>query len=216
MQSRIENERRTNLVITDRPDSSKVNPSKRISQLFDYLSSSWSIFMSTQSRKRSGEMVRISLTISPCNKLYPPVLFGKIFYSIRYSRWSVHFSDSVPENLTIYDLRRYIIDICGDEIDFPKDWIYLRSVGRCLTKVKRAQEKQMKVKNFRPPIVRIFSFLSLCQCHAIFLDIRTWSMYSSMDLFFVQNRHEHLSDLSSRTRRRFWRSSFPRINSDTR
>lgn len=60
---------------------------------------------------------------------------------------------SVPENLTIHDLRGYILKICSNDKDFPKEFTYLRSVGRCLTKVKQQQEKELKVKNFRPPTV---------------------------------------------------------------
>jgi hypothetical protein len=55
--------------------------------------------------------------------------------------------------LSIHDLRRYITDVCGIDEDFPKEWLYLRSVGRCLTKVKQQQEKELKVKNYRPPTV---------------------------------------------------------------
>ncbi|CAF0861226.1 unnamed protein product [Adineta ricciae] len=58
----------------------------------------------------------------------------------------------VPQNLTIYDLRQHITDICGQEDGFPKDFIYLRSVGRCLAKVRPQQELELKVKNYRPPI----------------------------------------------------------------
>jgi hypothetical protein len=66
----------------------------------------------------------------------------------------------IPEGLTIHDLRRFIIDTCGDENDFPKEFIYLRSVGRCLTKVKQQQEKELKVKNYRPPTVCKFLITS--------------------------------------------------------
>ncbi len=55
--------------------------------------------------------------------------------------------------MSIHDLRRYINEVCGDDDDFPKEWLYLRSVGRCLTKVKYQQEKELKVKNYRPPTV---------------------------------------------------------------
>ncbi|CAF1000692.1 unnamed protein product [Rotaria sordida] len=58
----------------------------------------------------------------------------------------------VPESLTIYELRQYINNICGEEDYFPKEFSYLRSVGRCLTKVKHHQEKELKVKNYRPPM----------------------------------------------------------------
>ncbi|UJR08247.1 hypothetical protein I4U23_012520 [Adineta vaga] len=58
----------------------------------------------------------------------------------------------VSENLTIHELRRDIRDLCRNVHDFPKEFLYLRSVGRCLTKVKEQQEKELKVKNYRPPM----------------------------------------------------------------
>ncbi len=61
---------------------------------------------------------------------------------------------SVPPNTTIRNLRKSIEQLCGSESYFPRDFIYLRSVGRCLTKVKPKQEEELKVKNYRPPQVR--------------------------------------------------------------
>ncbi|CAF1020209.1 unnamed protein product [Rotaria sordida] len=58
----------------------------------------------------------------------------------------------VPESLTLDELRQYIIDICGEESYFPKKFIYLRSVGRFLIKVKHNEEKELKLKNFQPPM----------------------------------------------------------------
>ncbi|CAF3722972.1 unnamed protein product [Rotaria sp. Silwood1] len=57
----------------------------------------------------------------------------------------------VSESLTLDELRQYIIDICGEESYFPKKFIYLRSVGQFLTKVKYDEEKEFKLINFRPP-----------------------------------------------------------------
>ena len=74
-------------------------------------------------------------------------------------------SNSVPEDIPIYELRPYIIDVCGEDDDFPKKFIYLRSVGRCLAKVKPHQEKQLKVKNYRPPVVgRLFFLFLVLHC----------------------------------------------------
>ncbi|CAM4823382.1 unnamed protein product [Rotaria magnacalcarata] len=58
----------------------------------------------------------------------------------------------VPENLTIDELRQYIIHVCSEDASFPKDFMYLRSVGRCLTKVKHNQENELQVKHYRPPM----------------------------------------------------------------
>ena len=46
---------------------------------------------------------------------------------------------SVPPNLTIQDLRQQIMNVCGQDEEFPKEFVYLRSVGRCLTKVRFIQ-----------------------------------------------------------------------------
>ncbi|UJR38018.1 hypothetical protein I4U23_030700 [Adineta vaga] len=56
----------------------------------------------------------------------------------------------IPQNLTIYDLRQHIVDVCGQEDGFPKEFIYLRSVGRCLAKVKPQQE--LELRTFAPEI----------------------------------------------------------------
>ncbi|CAF5193461.1 unnamed protein product, partial [Rotaria magnacalcarata] len=53
---------------------------------------------------------------------------------------------------TIDELRQYIIHVCSEDASFPKDFMYLRSVGRCLTKVKHNQENELQVKHYRPPM----------------------------------------------------------------
>ncbi len=50
-------------------------------------------------------------------------------------------------------LRESIEISCGKENNFPREFIFLRSVGRCLTRVKQTQENELKVKNYRPPQV---------------------------------------------------------------
>ncbi|CAF2732993.1 unnamed protein product [Rotaria sp. Silwood2] len=57
----------------------------------------------------------------------------------------------VSPNMKIRDLRESIEQLCGTESYFPRDFIFLRSVGRCLTRVKPRQENELKVKNYRPP-----------------------------------------------------------------
>jgi len=61
--------------------------------------------------------------------------------------------------MKIRDLRESIEQLCGNEDYFPRDFIFLRSVGRCMTRVKPRQENELKVKNYRPPQVRKNSFL---------------------------------------------------------
>ncbi len=55
--------------------------------------------------------------------------------------------------MKICDLRQSIEQLCGMEDYFPRDFIFLRSVGRCMTRVKPKQENELKVKNYRPPQV---------------------------------------------------------------
>ncbi len=62
--------------------------------------------------------------------------------------------------MKLRNLRESIERLCGNEDYFPRDFIFLRSVGRCLTRVKQTQESELKVKNYRPPEVRIYLFLS--------------------------------------------------------
>ncbi|CAF3713797.1 unnamed protein product [Rotaria sp. Silwood1] len=57
----------------------------------------------------------------------------------------------VSPNMKIRDLRGSIEQLCGTESYFPREFIFLRSVGRCLTRVKPRQESELKVKNYRPP-----------------------------------------------------------------
>lgn len=55
--------------------------------------------------------------------------------------------------MKLRDLRESIEQLCIAD-DFPRDFIFLRSVGRCLTRVKPKQENELKVKNYRPPQVK--------------------------------------------------------------
>jgi len=57
--------------------------------------------------------------------------------------------------MKIRDLRQSIEQLCGTEQYFPRDFIFLRSVGRCMTRVKPKQENELKVKNYRPPQVSL-------------------------------------------------------------
>ncbi|UJR16114.1 hypothetical protein I4U23_003026 [Adineta vaga] len=57
----------------------------------------------------------------------------------------------VQPETKLHHLRNSIKKACGIEAYFPQDFIFLRSVGRCFTKVKSNQENELKVKNYRPP-----------------------------------------------------------------
>jgi hypothetical protein len=65
--------------------------------------------------------------------------------------------------MKICDLRASIEQLCGNEQYFPRDFIFLRSVGRCMTRVKPRQENELKVKNYRPPQVgrKLFFFIRM-------------------------------------------------------
>lgn len=92
--------------------------------------------------------------------LYRLVLFGKcelIHVCLRFV-YEKNVVFRVSPNMTIRELRRPIETLCGKESYFPRDFIYLRSVGRCLTKVKAKQEDELRVKNYRPPQVRKILF----------------------------------------------------------
>jgi hypothetical protein len=65
--------------------------------------------------------------------------------------------------MKIRDLRQSIEQLCGTEQYFPRDFIFLRSVGRCMTRVKPKQENELKVKNYRPPQVSLKKNLFLQQ-----------------------------------------------------
>ncbi|XP_022251193.1 uncharacterized protein PFB0145c-like [Limulus polyphemus] len=57
-------------------------------------------------------------------------------------------------NLT--ELRKVINDQLGQDV-LPKNYLFLRSVGRNFTQVKPHQEKDMKTKNYMPPFDKIHS-----------------------------------------------------------
>ena len=59
--------------------------------------------------------------------------------------------------MKIRDLRESIEKLCGKEDYFPQEFTFLRSVGRCLTRVKPKQEIELRVKNYRPPLVMLSS-----------------------------------------------------------
>jgi hypothetical protein len=86
--------------------------------------------------------------------LYQLALFGKD------RSFTIFFFNSkfrVSPDMKLHSLRDSIERLCGTEIYFPRDFIFLRSVGRCLTRVKQTQENQLKVKNYRPPQVIFLS-----------------------------------------------------------
>ncbi|XP_002733667.1 uncharacterized protein LOC100374267 isoform X2 [Saccoglossus kowalevskii] len=64
---------------------------------------------------------------------------------------SAGFVRVVPD-LTIYALRDEIEEQLGADEGVPKEYVFLKSVGRCLTQLKPRQEIDLKVKSFLPPL----------------------------------------------------------------
>ncbi|XP_067936296.1 spermatogenesis-associated protein 1-like [Watersipora subatra] len=56
----------------------------------------------------------------------------------------------IPPHIYLQELRQEIVAQLGDD-GLPKDYAFLKSVGRCLTQVKSRQERELKVKHFLPP-----------------------------------------------------------------
>jgi hypothetical protein len=145
MQSQFESEPlalRSNLITIDRPDTSQVSDDVSLLDGFIALYTcclfSWSIYMSMLYLNMCGKTVRILQKTKQWNRQYHSALFGQ-FASKRadMSRMLVNLLNSVPQNMNIHDLRQPILRVCGQDHRFPRDFIYLRSVGRCLTKVRR-------------------------------------------------------------------------------
>ncbi|XP_070562563.1 spermatogenesis-associated protein 1-like isoform X6 [Ptychodera flava] len=63
---------------------------------------------------------------------------------------SAGFVRVFPE-ITVFALRDEIEEQLGYDV-LPKEYVFLKSVGRCLTQVKGRQEIDLKVKNFLPPL----------------------------------------------------------------
>ncbi|ELT88990.1 hypothetical protein CAPTEDRAFT_87156, partial [Capitella teleta] len=60
----------------------------------------------------------------------------------------------VQPETNINGLREEIENQLGGE-HMPNDYVFLRSVGRCMTRIRPKQEYQLKVRNFTPPQVRV-------------------------------------------------------------
>ncbi|GFO39926.1 spermatogenesis-associated protein 1, partial [Plakobranchus ocellatus] len=58
----------------------------------------------------------------------------------------------VPSETRLVDLRDEIIQQLQPDDMGPRDWVFLRSVGRSLTRLRSKQEYQLKAKHFLPPV----------------------------------------------------------------
>ncbi|GFR95037.1 spermatogenesis-associated protein 1 [Elysia marginata] len=61
----------------------------------------------------------------------------------------------VPSETRLADLRDEIIQQLQPDDMGPRDWVFLRSVGRSLTRLRTKQEYQLKAKHFLPPVVSL-------------------------------------------------------------
>ncbi|CAL1531116.1 unnamed protein product [Lymnaea stagnalis] len=58
----------------------------------------------------------------------------------------------VPADLRLVDLREEIVNQLQLDELVPRDYVFLRSVGRSLTRLRNKQEYQLKAKHFVPPV----------------------------------------------------------------
>ncbi|CAF3387333.1 unnamed protein product [Rotaria socialis] len=100
----------------------------------------------------------------------------------------------VSPNMKICDLRQSIAQLCGTESFFPRDFIFLRSVGRCLTRVKPRQETELKVKNYRPPQTFAPEIYLLEGRHEDYAHIPCASPALSSSSYMFGNRNRNHSD----------------------
>ncbi|XP_038049653.1 golgin subfamily A member 6-like protein 22 isoform X1 [Patiria miniata] len=84
-----------------------------------------------------------------------------------------------PE-LSLYYLRNQIIEQLGYDV-LPPEYVFLKSVGRCLTQVKSKQEFELKVKNFIPPQVPLPEIFVL-EAKRDPLNLAAFTNHERMDL----------------------------------
>ncbi|CAF2401003.1 unnamed protein product [Rotaria sp. Silwood2] len=96
----------------------------------------------------------------------------------------------VPPEIKLHDLRESIERSCGAVIDFPRDFIFLRSVGRCLTRVKQTQEDELKVKHYRPPLTYASEIYLLEGRHEDYAYTPSDSPTVSSASYLFGNRHQ--------------------------
>ena len=133
----------------------RISQSRTVCVVFMSVNTDWNLTV-----KRLGfRSYWVNVFINP----YENVLFYlnwivKLYSAVRWTKCFCLFSRVSPD-MNLHDLRDSIGKLCGNETFFPHEFIFLRSVGRCLTRVKSKQELDLKVKNYRPPQVKKQSFL---------------------------------------------------------
>ncbi|CAF1079193.1 unnamed protein product [Adineta steineri] len=97
----------------------------------------------------------------------------------------------VPPDMKLYNLRQAIEKLCRTENYFPRDFIFLRSVGRGLTRVKLTQENELKVKNYRPPQTSAPEIYLIEGRHEDYRYIPSASPSRSSANYLFGNRYQH-------------------------
>ncbi|CAF0757963.1 unnamed protein product [Rotaria sordida] len=101
----------------------------------------------------------------------------------------------VPPDMKLQNLREQIERLCRIENDFPRDFIFLRSVGRCLTRVKQTQENELKVKHYRPPLTYASEIYLLEGRHEDYTYTPADSPAMSSANYLFGNRHQYRLNL---------------------
>ncbi|CAF3534936.1 unnamed protein product [Rotaria sordida] len=104
----------------------------------------------------------------------------------------------VPPDMKLQNLREQIERLCRIENDFPRDFIFLRSVGRCLTRVKQTQENELKVKHYRPPLTYASEIYLLEGRHEDYTYTPADSPAMSSANYLFGNRHQYRLNLDDR------------------
>ncbi|XP_076814864.1 uncharacterized protein LOC143461015 isoform X2 [Clavelina lepadiformis] len=98
-------------------------------------------------RPPSDNLVDLHISVVPMEHWVERLNYAS--HKIIGDTFSAGFIRVLPET-SVVKLRYDIADQLGNDI-FPKDYVFLKHVGRCLALVREKQERQLKVKNFLPP-----------------------------------------------------------------
>lgn len=101
----------------------------------------------TFKRPSSGELIDLHVYIVPpeiWRERYNNLLNQNVTETISAGIIRVH-----PERF-VYDLRNELEQQVGEDM-LPRDYVFLKSVGRSITRLKQKQEYQLKAKHFIPP-----------------------------------------------------------------
>nr|XP_034312305.1 spermatogenesis-associated protein 1 isoform X13 [Crassostrea gigas] len=103
--------------------------------------------ISRETRPSSAELIDLHVYIVPpeiWRERYNNLLNQNVTETISAGIIRVH-----PERF-VYDLRNELEQQVGEDM-LPRDYVFLKSVGRSITRLKQKQEYQLKAKHFIPP-----------------------------------------------------------------